>query len=175
MGAEAEAATERPGSVYVIGSLESRLVKIGRTTNLGSRLGVLQRMSPVPLHVRWRTEGGCELETALHQRFKAQRVHGEWFDFGEADPVAEVKSAAEAIERSGALVRTPKSPRSRALAAISTLPPADQARVAAAMIPDLRRIRRDALTELKADHSFAEIGAMVGLSGARVDQIIRGE
>lgn len=46
-------------------------------------MAAIQLMSPVPLTVLWRTPGGHDLETALHVRFDAQWIHGEWFDFGE--------------------------------------------------------------------------------------------
>lgn len=54
-------------------------------------------MSPLDLSVLWQTEGGPALEAALHRRFKSQRVHGEWFDFGDKDPVTEVTAAVDDI------------------------------------------------------------------------------
>lgn len=84
--------------VYAIGSAQSNLVKIGRTTELPERLAAIQRMSPVRLLLLWSTGGGYALESALHRRFKAYRQHGEWFDFGGADPVATIAAAIDAIE-----------------------------------------------------------------------------
>jgi Meiotically up-regulated gene 113 len=81
--------------VYLIGSPSSHLVKIGRSVKVMKRLGEIQCMSPVPLRVLWTTEGGAGLESALHWRFRQQRVYGEWFDFGVEDPVAIVASAVE--------------------------------------------------------------------------------
>lgn len=49
--------------VDVIGQPGSNTVKIGRTTNLGTRLAAIQRMSPVPLVVMWTHPGSHELET----------------------------------------------------------------------------------------------------------------
>lgn len=86
-----------PGVVYVIGVAGSPVVKIGRSAKPAGRLGDIQRMSPVRLEIRWQVEGGAELEGALHRRFKELRTHGEWFDFGDLDPVAAVEAAVDAI------------------------------------------------------------------------------
>lgn len=83
--------------VYVIGNCDSPRAKIGRSKSVGIRLGTIQRMSPVPLSILWQTEGGSELESALHRRFGSQRVHGEWFDFGNKDPAVEVAAAVDDI------------------------------------------------------------------------------
>lgn len=80
--------------VYAIGSPESTRVKIGRSRAVNERLASIQRMSPVPLAVLWTTEGGSALESALHDRFKARRTHGEWFDFEGEDAVALISQAA---------------------------------------------------------------------------------
>ncbi|MCX4581352.1 GIY-YIG nuclease family protein [Streptomyces sp. NBC_01571] len=69
-------------------------MKIGTASDVAARLRDLQCGSPVRLHVMWQTRGGRDLELALHQRFSAYRVHGEWFDFGEDHPVAIVATAA---------------------------------------------------------------------------------
>lgn len=79
--------------VYLIGSEESVFVKIGRSVDVQTRLAAIQRMSPAKLTVLWRTEGGAELETALHRRFKAQRSHGEWFEFPDRDAPEQVVQA----------------------------------------------------------------------------------
>lgn len=73
--------------VYVIGSPGSSLVKIGKSQNIRARLRSIQNMSPAPLSVLWTTPGGRALETRLHDAFDEYRVHGEWFDFGDADPL----------------------------------------------------------------------------------------
>lgn len=83
--------------VYLIGSSDARLVKIGRTGDTNRRLATIQRMSPVVLSVLWQTPGGSALESALHRRFRERRSHGEWFDFGDTDPLAEVASAIAAL------------------------------------------------------------------------------
>jgi hypothetical protein len=87
---------EAASYVYLIGSTDSPLVKIGRTNNLQKRLGDIQRMGPVPLEVLWCLEGGHELEKALHRHLRKRRKHGEWFDLGN-NPVVAVSEALEAL------------------------------------------------------------------------------
>lgn len=78
----------RPGEVvYLVGSRDCSLVKIGWTTGLTKRLRDIQSMSPLPLTVLWTTPGSRETEARLHAAFAAYRAHGEWFDFGTADPI----------------------------------------------------------------------------------------
>lgn len=80
-----------PEVVYLIGSPDGGLVKIGRTCNVNRRLADIQRMSPVPLALLWHTPGNHILEKALHRAFSIHRTHGEWFDFGDDDPVAMIE------------------------------------------------------------------------------------
>lgn len=64
----------------------------------------------------------------------------------------------------------------RGVAAIeSVTDPRERAEVAVAMSDAARRIRREAFAKLKETHTFAEIGAMFGITGSRVDQIMRGD
>ncbi|MET9175867.1 GIY-YIG nuclease family protein [Streptomyces misionensis] len=83
--------------VYVIGSQDSPLVKIGRSTNVLQRLAAIQRMSPLPLVVLRTYPGGSELETALHRHFQDHRTHGEWFAL-DGDPVKAITAAVEQIK-----------------------------------------------------------------------------
>lgn len=92
--------------VYVIGSAGTHLVKIGTTNNGTQRLADLQRMNPLPLRLLWSTPGNYTLEFALHHHFATLRRHGEWFDFGDSDPVATVRDAITA----GLAVRCGKTP-----------------------------------------------------------------
>jgi Meiotically up-regulated gene 113 len=85
--------------VYLIGSKATSLVKIGRSTNVPGRLAALQSGSPINLAVLWQTKGGAELEAALHRHFKAQRTHGEWFDFPDRDAATQVVSALPWIKK----------------------------------------------------------------------------
>lgn len=97
--------------VYVIGAPHAGTVKIGRTTNIRSRLASIQTGCPTKVDVLWQTDGGSTLERSLHFEFRHFRTHGEWFDFGDADPVALVSAAAsratEQTRRSGPAGNTP--------------------------------------------------------------------
>jgi hypothetical protein len=78
-------------SVYVIGSPESHLIKIGYSDDPVRRLREIQNMSPASLQILWITPGNMELEQRLHRVFAERRRHGEWFDFSDvADPVQTV-------------------------------------------------------------------------------------
>jgi hypothetical protein len=93
-----EAALARAGNpqpwIYVIGCDEVRLVKIGVSSNLQSRLATMQTGSPVVLRVLWKMPGSIDVEQDLHACFRVYRKHGEWFDFGDENPVAMVAGAA---------------------------------------------------------------------------------
>ncbi|WP_443057811.1 GIY-YIG nuclease family protein [Streptomyces sp. NBC_00724] len=92
-----EATAHRTDVVYVIGSPDSPLVKIGRTGNITKRLADLRRMSPAPLDLLCTLPGGAALEAALHRRFAPQRRHGEWFELGH-DSADTVRTAAVAMD-----------------------------------------------------------------------------
>lgn len=82
-------------TVYVIGSQAGRLVKVGWSRDPTRRLRDLQVGSPVELSLLWTgaPELPQEIETSLHSLFSAYWHHGEWFDFGAADPVALISAA----------------------------------------------------------------------------------
>lgn len=89
--------TQPSGShVYMIGSPGGNVVKLGTTTQLAKRLRALQLSSPTPLELLWSAPGDRDSETELHQHFAHLRMHGEWFDFGNGDPVSAVRLAVEA-------------------------------------------------------------------------------
>lgn len=81
--------------VYVVGEADSSVVKIGTTANLSRRIIALQRHSRTMLDIRWSYSGNAELEYYLHRVFRDRALGGEWFDFGDLDPVAEVTKQAE--------------------------------------------------------------------------------
>lgn len=80
--------------VYLIGSSEIRPVKIGVTDNPVARLPTLQTGCPFPLSLIWTVQADSQLEAKLHDYFEPYHLRGEWFDFGDEDPVALVVSAA---------------------------------------------------------------------------------
>ncbi|WP_329390153.1 GIY-YIG nuclease family protein [Streptomyces sp. NBC_01716] len=81
--------------VYVIGDGRSRVVKIGTTSNLRSRLKGLQTGSAYELRVLWSFGGDVRLEEYLHRRYGELRLEGEWFDFGDDDPVERVMATVD--------------------------------------------------------------------------------
>jgi hypothetical protein len=89
----AEPQSSPGGWVYVIGAAESSVVKIGKAADIERRRRNLQTASPLKLVTRWATPGDRKLERWLHVEFDHLRVEGEWFDFGDKDPVAEIKAA----------------------------------------------------------------------------------
>lgn len=95
--AEARRGRENPDPrtvyVYVMGGDDRRFVKIGYTRDLQKRLVQVQHSCPFTLGILWQVEGGVDLETALHRRFKGYRRQGEWFEF----PVGQ--DAVESISR----------------------------------------------------------------------------
>lgn len=77
-------------TVYAIGRQGEPLVKIGYTDNLHARLHTLRMANPGHLDVLGCWPGGTDLERRVHRAFAELRHHGEWFDFEDRDPVAEV-------------------------------------------------------------------------------------
>ena len=82
------------GTVYLIGASGSSSAKIGVTGNLKKRLASFRYSISRDLEVLWSAPGGLELEGWLHRQFHDARTHGEWFDFGDLDPVATVAAKA---------------------------------------------------------------------------------
>ena len=65
--------------LYAIVGMHTRRVKIGRATNVASRLRDLQAGSPDDLVViGWASNLG-EYESWIHRALRAERVRGEWF------------------------------------------------------------------------------------------------
>ena len=86
------------GLVYVIGAPGSGVVKIGRSVDIETRFATIQNACPTKVEVRWTTPGAAQLEGQLHAEFGHLRTFGEWFDFGDDDPVAAVQAAIERIQ-----------------------------------------------------------------------------
>jgi hypothetical protein len=83
--------------VYAIGEPNGSRVKIGQTSNLRNRMSDYQTHSPIPLDVLWTYSGGLVLERMLHVEFAHLCVHGEWFDFGDKDPVSTIEGFVRTI------------------------------------------------------------------------------
>ncbi|MFF5853977.1 GIY-YIG nuclease family protein [[Kitasatospora] papulosa] len=83
-------------STYLIGAEGSELVKIGHARNPQRRLAGLQTGQPAQLTLLWSQVG--DYERALHRKFAAYRVRGEWFDLTPlGSPVEIVRAAVAAM------------------------------------------------------------------------------
>jgi len=70
--------------VYIVKSGDT--YKIGYTSNLKNRLSAIATGCPEPVEVRDVIHGaGLKEERALHRKFEAKRVSGEWFALDEED------------------------------------------------------------------------------------------
>ncbi|MCX5528970.1 GIY-YIG nuclease family protein [Streptomyces sp. NBC_00006] len=79
--------------VYLVGSFGSSIAKIGTSGSLQRRLSNLQTGYPLKLEILWHRPGGWALEDYLKTYFKDRKLEGEWFDFGEEDPMEAVLRA----------------------------------------------------------------------------------
>lgn len=66
-------------TIYVIRPESGLAVKIGITQNLDKRLRMLRTGTYEDLTVVWSGPGNLRIEQALHERFAAYRLQGEWF------------------------------------------------------------------------------------------------
>lgn len=75
---------ERRGWIYVAECAELRRVKIGFAGNVSARIKALNAsQSPAPITLIAARRGCLADEQLLHYRFRHDRVHGEWFTFGD--------------------------------------------------------------------------------------------
>ena len=75
---EANSRYPRGERVYFI-QASGGLIKIGCTRDLRKRWANLRTLIPVDLTLLGSIPGYRDIEHALHVRFEASRVHGEWF------------------------------------------------------------------------------------------------
>lgn len=153
------------GLVYVIGAPRTRVVKIGRSVDVTRRLPMIQTGHPERLELLWSTPGGPLLEGWLHAEFSAYRLHGEWFDFGDEDPVGTVRRAVESFQ-SGPLA--PSASDGDALAVLDKLRrDRNEGRAA-------KRATPGAIVDaLKAGKTAADIARHLGVSEGYVRGIRR--
>lgn len=84
--------------VYLFGAAGTQAVKIGKASNVKSRLSCCQVGSPLPLVLLWHEQvvNAERVEVQLHHHFRDKRVRGEWFDLG-PDPVSVVREAFDIL------------------------------------------------------------------------------
>lgn len=91
---DSNSARDHQSFVYLVGTPGSPVAKIGVTRKLAARVRGLQNASSEPVELLWRTQGDRRKEAWLHGQFHNLRMHGEWFNFGDLDPVATVANMA---------------------------------------------------------------------------------
>lgn len=129
--------------VYFIQRTTGGLVKIGKSQKPDLRLATLQEGCPEPLKILGVCAGGYAAEKQLHRWFADQRRSGEWFEPNEA-----------------------------MAALISRLPTWESVRNGA-FCPELLNNERTVLKELYlAGYTLDDIGNLLGLSRARVHQLV---
>jgi hypothetical protein len=83
--------------LYIIGEGDGcAVVKIGKSLDPLKRLAELQTGYPRKLRLLYVEPEAGHLERWLHDCFAEYRQEGEWFDFGDKDPVAEVRERISA-------------------------------------------------------------------------------
>lgn len=79
---------------YFVGSREHQVVKIGVTSQLKVRMSTLRNTSPVPIKLFAVVFGWPGIEEHLHETFRADRMHGEWFKLTD-----EISNCIDSIKR----------------------------------------------------------------------------
>jgi len=98
--------TEEPLShLYVIGEGSSGIVKIGRSCRPSVRLGEIQMGNPRRMQLLLVVPEAGQHEDAVHRKFSSRRLGGEWFDFGEDDPVEGVQRMLDEILHADEILR----------------------------------------------------------------------
>jgi transcriptional regulator with XRE-family HTH domain len=85
-------------SVYFIETIGADAVKIGQAIDPRSRLVELQSSNHLPLRLIKTVDGSYDVERALHERFAASRIRGEWYRLSEiSDQVADLAGSEVGI------------------------------------------------------------------------------
>jgi integrase len=69
--------------IYFMLAEEFQRLKIGITTNISNRLGMVQNACPSPVKLLRTIPGDISLELRLHRKLRNFRCHGEWFQWNE--------------------------------------------------------------------------------------------
>lgn len=108
-------------AVYIIGCEGSHLVKIGWASDVTKRCATLARWNSHPVFVIWQSDDkyGFLAEQYVHRFYRERQHHGEWFDFGEDDPVP-------LVERALAVADSPEGLRHRKRRRFAPIPLVDR-------------------------------------------------
>lgn len=71
------------GYVYLIGSVRFGWYKIGKSKNASIRINHLGILLPFRIEIFgvWKTDNPTLLESHLHDKYRSNRINGEWFSF----------------------------------------------------------------------------------------------
>ncbi len=100
-------------SLYLIGPPDAAVIKTGRSGTPEKRLRGLARGSPVRLVIHHVEPGLGIAETMVHKMLDDRRLHGEWFDFTDADPVRTVRDTLRTVPDLGWLWAVPRAYQAR--------------------------------------------------------------
>lgn len=72
---------EKNSLIYFVGSVETKCIKIGHSSNVDARIASLRTANPYPLLIVAAIRGGWRAESAVHARFRRLKMSGgqEWF------------------------------------------------------------------------------------------------
>lgn len=84
-------------TVYLVAAANG-LVKIGSASNIEKRMSLLRCQSPLSVELVYtlRCTHAGSIERALHDKFRSQHDHGEWYRLS-SDDIEEVKRYAHAL------------------------------------------------------------------------------
>lgn len=82
--------------IYFMYAKDANRVKIGRTLDIEERFKNIQAMSPIKLEVIKIIQLHVNYEDMLHEFFKEDRLHGEWFNFSD-----DIKAFIEMVDKKG--------------------------------------------------------------------------
>jgi len=88
----------RENKIYFVLAEEVGRIKIGKSLEIENRVSQLQTGSPIELKLVCLLDLSDKYEGILHEFFKEDRVHGEWFEYSE-----DIKAFIELAERKGSL------------------------------------------------------------------------
>lgn len=97
---------QKESRVYLIEG--AGLVKIGVSTDVAGRFRTLEAESPVKLKLLASGPGTITDERALHEHFKEQRDHNEWFKLSK-EQIDEVKAIWDSKDQIRRTINTRKS------------------------------------------------------------------
>ena len=81
-------------NIYIIQNTKNKNIKIGVTSNITKRLSSLQCGSDYKLEVKFLSapvKNVLKIESAIHNEFKRENTHGEWFELNIDKAISKIK------------------------------------------------------------------------------------